>query len=350
MAERPYVSFAEVKERVSIPDVLARLGLLDSFTRKGDRLWGVCPLPEHKHGPRPNDEQFKIDCRDGVWLWKCWGDCGRGGDVLELAKLLTGYNNAHVRLWFAEHFGDRLTLTKPTAQPSRAKKEACDGHPAKDYPPQASVTDSSIVTNELAPLKPLSFFLRLDPTVPYLANRGLKPETIERYGLGLCNRGYLKGYIAIPIYGYPHPQGANPFAYLGRWPGEDYDEAAGRPRYKWPKDFASSRVVYGLTQAMATEPGTPLVVVEGVFKALHLMQCGIFGAVSCFTAGMSDEQSNILAATRRPIIIMFDGNAHESAYHTAHKLVTRASVRIIPLPAAQEPDELTEASLRDLLC
>ena len=53
MSDRPYVSFAEVKERLPLPDVLKVFGLVDQFTRKGDRLTGVCPLPAHQHGPRP---------------------------------------------------------------------------------------------------------------------------------------------------------------------------------------------------------------------------------------------------------------------------------------------------------
>ncbi|MEX2140590.1 MAG: hypothetical protein WD894_15110 [Pirellulales bacterium] len=56
---RPYVSFSEIKQKVPIPDALAALGLLDRFERRGGTLVGVCPLPRHNHGPRPNAEQFK---------------------------------------------------------------------------------------------------------------------------------------------------------------------------------------------------------------------------------------------------------------------------------------------------
>ena len=54
----------------------------------------------------------------------------------------------------------------------------------------------------------------------YLRERGLTAETIQRYGLGLCRRGVLKGYVAIPVYRWPRAAGENPVAYLGRWPGE----------------------------------------------------------------------------------------------------------------------------------
>src|SRR5262245_36202841 len=113
MADRPYVSFAEVKEKISVPDVLGAVGMLDQFQRRGDTLTGVCPLPGHKHGPRPNSSQWKADCREGIWQWYCFGDCHRGGDVIELAKALTGLDNGHVRFWFAENFGERLVLARP---------------------------------------------------------------------------------------------------------------------------------------------------------------------------------------------------------------------------------------------
>src|SRR5215212_8061345 len=108
MEERPYVKFAEIKERVLILDVLKALGLAEQFKTSGKGLTGVCPIPSHKHGPMPNPEQFKVGQKDGVDVWHCFGDCQRGGDVIELVKLVTGLDNAHVRLWFAQHFGDRL--------------------------------------------------------------------------------------------------------------------------------------------------------------------------------------------------------------------------------------------------
>lgn len=43
-AKRPFVSFREVKEKISIPDVLDVLGIVHQFTRKADHLAGCCPL------------------------------------------------------------------------------------------------------------------------------------------------------------------------------------------------------------------------------------------------------------------------------------------------------------------
>ena len=350
MPDRPYISFAEVKEKIPIPEVLAKLGVADAFARQGDVLAGVCPLPSHQHGPSPNEEQFKINRKKGVWLWHCFGDCQKGGDVIELVKEMTGFDHAHVRFWFAEHFGDRLTLIKPRSS-KNASKKATSGKQSKPKESPSPKETASDPSEEPAPLKRLRFQLNLDPSVPYLRDRGLSDKTIERYGLGLCRRGVLKDYVAIPVHDYPRPEGNEPVAYLGRWPGDDHDGSGGRPRYKWPDGFPKSRVVYGLHEALTDTNGKPLVVVEGPFKVFHLVQSGFPNAVAVFGSSLSDVQAAILAETSRPIVLMFDGNEAGQAGMriAAGKLITRAFVRVVKLPDGREPDDLVADELRHWL-
>ena len=108
-----FIDFQEVKKKVSIPDALAALGLLDKFTEKKNVWSGVCPNPKHEHGPKPNAQQFKFDNRRGDWLFKCFGDCNEGGDVIQLVKMIKQLSDEQVRLWFADQFDDRLSTAKP---------------------------------------------------------------------------------------------------------------------------------------------------------------------------------------------------------------------------------------------
>lgn len=360
MSERPYVSFDEVKQKVPIPDALQALGILENFTRKKGVLTGVCPLPSHQHGPQPNPEQFKINQRDGVWLWHCFGDCQRGGDVIELVKSIAGYDNSHVRFWFAEHFADRLTLKPPksaaTETPKSSespKKETAPANPGEDISREAIPSSTTtMVPNPNPPLKPLRFFLKLDPNVPYLYQRGLKSDTIRRFGLGLCRKGLLAGYVAIPVYGYPCEQGTNPVGYLGRWPGEPSADGANvPPRYKFPADFPRNRVIYGLAEALAQNDDRPLIVVEGPFKVFHLFQAGYSHTVATFGASVSDDQVAILAATRRPLILLFDGDeAGQVGMHSAaERLMALTAVRVVKLPTNRHPDDLPAAELAHIL-
>lgn len=363
MAERPYVSFTEVKQKVSLIDVLEAFGIANSFRPIGKTLTGVCPLPGHAHGPSPNPEQFKINFKGGLYLWHCFGDCQKGGDVVEFVKEMTGFDNTHVRFWFADKFPDRLKLRKgktssgSTASPSapslpkeKARANACEAIPQR----ADSEESSTIVPDTAPPLKPLRFHLNLDSDVPYLRQRRLTPETIQKFGLGLCKKGMLKGYVAIPVYDHPRAADENPIGYLGRWPGEDFDrdgQDGGRPRYKFPPDFPRNRVIYGLTEALGTANIRPLIIVEGPFKLYDLVQKGFENTVATFGASLSDEQARILAQTGRQLILMFDGDeaGQKGMRLAAGKLITQAFVRVARLPAGSDPESLSAIQIGELL-
>lgn len=366
MAERPYVSFAEVKEKISLLDVFQAFGIADRFKLIGSTWTGVCPLPDHKHGPSPNPEQFKANCKQGLSLWHCFGDCQRGGDVIEFVKAMTGYDNAHVRFWFVENFGDRLTAQKkgrpkrddgpPKLAEGQTPKEKARALPGKETAQQAdSEEPTTIISVSPPPLKPLRFHLNLEPEVPYLRQRGLTAETVQRYGVGLCRKGLLSGYVAIPVFRHPHEPAENPVGYLGRWPGDDYYQhglEGTRPRYKFPPDFSRNRLVYGLTEALENTDGQPLIVVEGPFKVFHLFQAGFGNTVATFGASISDEQIEILVGTNRPLILLLDGDeaGYAGAKSAVDRIVARAFVRAIKLAPGLEPDHLDAVSLRLLLC
>jgi DNA primase len=157
--------------------------------------------------------------------------------------------------------------------------------------------------------------------------------------------------VAIPVYGYPRDANANALAYLGRWPGDDFDEDAGRPRYKWPDGFTKSRVVFGLHEALDGTDGQPLVVVEGPFSVFRLAQAGIRSAVAIFGSSLSDEQADLLATNGRRIVLMFDGDeAGQSGMRlAAAKLIRRTFLRVIQLPEGAQPDTLSDEAFASVL-
>lgn len=358
MSTAVWIDFQEVKRKVSMKDALEVFGIAGEFQERGSHLIGCCPLPDHVHGPRPNREQFKISRKDDRDCWYCFGDCKRGGSVVDFVQAMTGYSLAHTRLWFAENFGDRLTSQKPKerATPSETsdepKEEAHDETGWTSETPQANCVTEVIPKSEtgVKPLKPLRFALQLDPTVSYLRDRGLDERTIVHFGCGLCNRGVLRGYVCFPLRRWPQQKpNENPLGYIGRWPGEDYDEEAGRPRYKIPEGLRVSQCILGLAEAMeSTSDDTPLVIVEGAFKAAWLYRHDIPGAISTLTSNVSDEQARLLVATGRPIVLCFDGHtdAYEAMKRAAEKLYERTVVRIAKLPEGREPDDLSADELR----
>src|SRR5688500_17331325 len=94
-----WVNFDEVKRKMSMRDVLTVFGIADQFRQRGQSWVGCCPLPNHRHGPRPNPEQFKISHKDGIDQWYDFGDCKCGGSVIDFVQKMTGYSLAHTRLW-----------------------------------------------------------------------------------------------------------------------------------------------------------------------------------------------------------------------------------------------------------
>ena len=352
-----FVDFDECKVKISIQEVLDVLGIADQFQQRNGMLRAACPFPAHQHNPvRPNPNQFTIREIDGIWMWKCWGDCQASGTVVTFVTNYLQLSPAHARLWFHEHFANRLTAT------AKSKKRGVGEHGNEKPPsdaetrpaecPQSEAATSVVYAsseNKCEDYKPIRFTLRLEPNVPYLKGRGVSDETVARFGIGLCNRGMLKGYVAIPV--WEDPRGTHPYGYLGRWAAEDYDSDDDRPRYKWPAGFPKNRFVYGLREALDADDGLPLIVVEGPFKVYHLLQHGYPNTVATFGSSLSDQQAERLIATGRPIVLIYDGDEAGRAGMRAavEKLVAGTFVRTVELADGIEPDQLDVDNLRQTL-
>lgn len=312
---------------------------------RGDVLVGVCPLPSHRHGNRPNLQQFRAERRGDYWLWHCFG-CQRGGDVISFARAMANLDNRAIGAWLAEHFGDRAlgrTTAFQTFEPIQERHTATSRSSAQ-WP--STISDAHRADSEDIALLP--FRLTLDPDVPYLWQRGVSPSTIERNGIGLARRGVLRGYIGIPVYRWPCAAEEHPVAYLGRWPGEP---PQGKPRYLWPRGFRKSRFIFGMQQALDSTDGLPLIVVEGPFDVFALYEAGYPTAVAVFGSSVSPAQANILLATGRQIVVLFDGDeAGRNGTRQARSLFGGVSqVRFVSIPDGTQPEHLSRDQLAELL-
>jgi DNA primase len=95
---RRVLDFQEIQRLVPMVAVLERYGLLAELKRTGRQLKGRCPL--HK-GKSP--KAFVVDPHKNVW--RCFGDCDRGGSTLELVAALEGVEIRQaaemIARWFA---------------------------------------------------------------------------------------------------------------------------------------------------------------------------------------------------------------------------------------------------------
>jgi len=79
----PHLDFRLLKRVVSIEHLLRSHGVLSQMRCHGQRLIGPCPV--HR-GDNPN--AFSVDLERQ--LWYCFTGCQRGGDVVDLVRLMSG--------------------------------------------------------------------------------------------------------------------------------------------------------------------------------------------------------------------------------------------------------------------
>src|SRR5260221_58556 len=92
-AEAATPAYAKRRKPTSTQNIINWVGVKqipipDYLRARGHELnRGRCACPIHGGD---NKGAFSVNQKDGVWLWNCWTDCGRGGDIVELDMALYG--------------------------------------------------------------------------------------------------------------------------------------------------------------------------------------------------------------------------------------------------------------------
>jgi DNA primase len=296
MPKSKFIDFKAVKAAITMEQVLEHYGLLHQFTKSGDRLSGPCPI--HK-GSSPT--QFSVSIEKNIW--KCFSECKHGGNVLDFivkmedVSILAAANKAIE--WFhldAEAMtGDSNPEAEETSEPAR------NGESSR---PKPAVRPAS-VQESTGPNKPLQFRLdKLEREHPYLAERGLTPETIADFGIGYCTKGTMAERIAIPI----HNPGGEVVAYAGRFPGEPTEDI---PKYKLPQGFRKSLELFNIDRAIKESADKPLVIVEGFLDCMKIHQHGYRKVVALMGSTMSNAQEKLIRQHTKgdgQVIVMLDEN------------------------------------------
>ena len=319
-----WVSFDEIKGRVSIEDILNHYGV--KLRQRRDELTGLCPFPEH------DDTRASFSANTIKTIFQCFS-CKKSGNVLDLVAYMEGVEIREAGLLLQEWF--QIDVTKPS--------ETITHRPQRREQPRESV-----IPPEGLEKLPLSFTLQLDETHLYLAQRGLKPETIAEFGLGFSSRGVMKDRIAIPI----HDEYGQLVAYSGRWPGEP---PQGEPKYKLPEGFHKFQVLYNLHRVgeLAREEG--LILTEGFFTVFHLWQAGIANVASLMGSSISEHQVELITENLGPdgrvqLLMDEDDAGDECRGDCLEKLSPDVWVKSIRLPEDfRQPDEMDARSIAKLI-
>ena len=365
--------FDTVKERVDIYQVVSEHGVV--LKKSGRGFTGLCPF----HSEKTPSFHVNPDTRS----YKCFG-CGESGDVFTLLEKIDGLTPAEALKTLAERAGVELTTRRDPAEVEREKRLLAANDTAHFYFRQA-----------------LRGTERGREVALYLAERGIRPETVEKFGLGYAPDSWdgLVGYLRKKGYS---DEDATAAGLVGRSDRGVFDwfrdrlivpikDGRGRiiafggramradQRGKYVNSqgtvlFNKSATLYALDAARAAiRKQNAAVIVEGYFDAIALHQAGFENTVASMGTALTEDQYHALDAMRiERAIVAFDGDAagQNSAEKRGVELAqqvqravrragrgavtatTGLSVYVTVLPADTDPDVMARRDperLRSLL-
>lgn len=151
----------QVKSRLDIVDVISGYAQL---TKAGRNYKALCPFHNEK---TPSFVVFP-----DTQTWRCFGQCGEGGDVFSFVMKREGYDFREA----LEHLAKRAGVTLESQTPSKSKEQA--DREERYY---------GILKESAA------FFydqLKGSPAEGYLHQRGLTDETAYTFGIGHAPKGW----------------------------------------------------------------------------------------------------------------------------------------------------------------
>jgi len=338
--KKNWIDFRDLRSKLDFALVLEHYSV--EVKRKGNQHHGYCPLPNHNG--RRNSPSFSANLEKGIF--QCFG-CGAKGNTLDFAALMEkrdpkdGASLHDVAVKLQERFCPELGSSNERETPVANKPPKPKQKDPKD--------DRSRIVNE-----PLNFELKdLDATHPYLLGRGFTPETIERFGLGFCSRGYCKDRVAIPL----HDHEGGLVGYAGRVV-DDTTITEGNPRYKFPGERERDGKVYEFRKTLflyngfrIKAPVDELIIVEGFTGVWWLDQNSLPNVVATMGADCSEKQAKLVVSLVKPtgkVWIMPDGDkaGERHAQSLLIQISPHCSMRWLKLQEGKQPTDLSREELK----
>jgi DNA primase len=339
---RSWIDFRKLRQDLRFEDVLEHFKV-EMKIRNG-KASGFCPLPNHRGEKRSPSFSANLAKR----IFQCFG-CSARGNVLDFAILMRGLNPR--RGGDVHQVALELQSMLEGDRPEYRSEESFDGVTA-DRRARSESPKPDVLVNV-----PLDFELQeLDPTHPYLLERGFLPETIEFFSLGFCSRGAFKNRVAIPL----HNLQGELVGYAGRITDENLINAD-CPKYKFPStrerkgkllEFRKRLLVYN-AHRLKNVPVDELVVVEGFPSVWHLHQLQHPHVVALMGADCSPEQGEIIKSLVKPfgrVWLMSDGDeaGKRCVISLLRELVPHRFVKWLKLHNGKQPTDLGPEELREL--
>jgi DNA primase len=289
-----FLNFQYLKRAVPIEAVLRDKGLSTHLTKRGDQLFGPCPV----HGG-DNPRAFVVSLSKN--LWHCFTKCDAGGDIVDLVRRLDGKTYR------------------------------------QDTLPGPSVTSCGLSSKK--PFRPFTIRLPLNGSIGQLKEKGITPKTARRFEAGLYQgSGFLNECIGLRL----HDLQGRPIGYAGRRLNPEQIKHNGK--WKFPPGLPKKDLLYNFHRVQA-DLHKGLVVVECPWGVMRLAQIHI-PAVALLGIHLSHTQHDLLSRIPRVILILDGDNAGRKATVRIRKtLEAITQVQQVNLPKDTDPDDLDDHTL-----
>ncbi|WP_092886955.1 DNA primase [Roseicitreum antarcticum] len=346
----------ELRARVSISSVVGRKVTWDmrkSNMAKGD-MWAPCPFHQEKNA------SFHVDDKKGFYY--CFG-CQAKGDVLTFLREADNMSFMEAVEVLARDAGMPMPARDPQAQQKsdrRSQLVAVMEQAARFYRMQLN---SAAAADARA----------------YLTRRGLKPDALERHGIGfaadtrqglwahLTGAGVAADLIVDAGLAIRPDDGGQPYdRFRGRimfpirdgrdrciaFGGRAMSENARAKYLNSPETelFDKGRTLYNIGPARsACGKGTPLIVAEGYMDVIALVEGGFAAAVAPLGTAITEDQLRLIWRLAPEPVIALDGDS--AGLRAGQRLMDLAlplieagqSMRFCLLPEKQDPDDVLRA-------
>ena len=341
----------EVRTRIDIVDVIQQF---TSLKKAGKDYRGLCPFHNEK---TPSFHVYPEMAR-----WRCFGQCGVGGDVFEFLQKIEGLSFPEALERLAAQSGVTLTVSAGAQQ---------------HLPGEISERDKVVRVNQLA----VSYYCELlsgsDRAIQYMLRRGIGIEAQKAFSLGYAGESWdglalhlrkngaslidaetaglvgrrdtgghydrVRDRIVFPIFDVQN----RPIGFGARLIDAS---AENQPKY-WNSPetpvFSKSKTLYGLsTGRRAIADAGNAIVVEGYTDVIACQSAGFGNVVATLGTSLTEEHVKVLRRLASTVLLCFDADsAGLKAAYRAAELFERhdITVKVIDLPSGDDPDSLIRA-------
>lgn len=345
---------ATVQRILDTAEITEVVGEFVTLKRRGTNMQGLCPFHNEK------TPSFNVSPAKGIY--KCFG-CGKGGSAVNFIM-------EHEHLSFVESL--RWLAKKYHIEIQEKEERPEDIQERNDH-------ESQIIVSEFAQKYFASQLWDTDygkaVGLSYFHERGFRDEVIKKFGLGYCpdgkepftnaalKEGYkmeflektgltirredwirdrFSGRVMFPV----HSISGRVIAFGGRT--LSHEKSIAKYLNSPESDiYHKSRVVYGiyLAKRMIIQEDK-CYLVEGYTDVIAMHQAGIENVVASSGTSLTVDQIRLIRRFTKNITIIYDGDqAGIKASLRGIDLVLEEgiNVKVLPLPAGEDPDSFSKA-------